>query len=70
MELGSDENMGKENVPKCGHDPKQNLQQMLQRQANFIKTCRTVKVCKTTCCFLDYPTVYCQFDYFILKGSA
>ena len=44
MELGSDENMGKENVPKCGHDPKQNLQQMLQRQANFIKTCRTVKV--------------------------
>ena len=45
MELGGEETMGKESVPKSeGHDPKQSLQQMLQRQANFLKTCRTVKV--------------------------
>ena len=40
----SEENVTKDIAKKEPADPKQNLQQLLQRQANFLKNCRQVKV--------------------------
>ena len=40
----SEENVTKDLTKKETADPKQDLQQLLQRQANFLKNCRQVKV--------------------------